>query len=109
MLHANRIQRTGLDTVPACHAHVLKNHRRLEGTVQLLEHFMGTRRHGRAKALVRVAGFRIAPFIVNYGKRFFGLQAHIHPYCGAGRMAVITGVLEIFHQVINQVKISDGR
>ena len=68
MLPPDGVQRAGLDTIPASHAHVLENHRGFERTVQLLEHFMVTRRHGRTKALFRVAGFRIARFVIDYSK-----------------------------------------
>jgi hypothetical protein len=61
-------QRTGRDTIPASHAHVVKNGRGIEDAVDLFEDFMGARRHSRADPVLGVADRRGAAVVIHYRK-----------------------------------------
>lgn len=65
MLYLDRIQGTGLDTVPASHAHVLEDYWWFKDAIDLFHHFPGTGRCCSAKAFVRIAFPWIAAFKIH--------------------------------------------
>lgn len=65
---------TGLDAVPAAHAHVLKNHGRLKTAIDLFDHFAAAGGGGCAHSSFGIALPRVAPVILHSCKSFLGLQ-----------------------------------
>jgi hypothetical protein len=85
VFHADGVQGTGGNAIPASHAKVLKNDRGFEFPVDLLDHLMGAGRHSGANPLFRVALPGVAFCIVHDCEGFFGLQAHFSSMIGKGR------------------------
>jgi hypothetical protein len=59
------IQRTGFDTVPATHAHVLKNHWWFKNAIDLFDYFMGASRCGCANSFFGIASLWVAPSVIH--------------------------------------------
>ena len=65
MLGADRVQRTGLNTIPAPHAHILKYHGLFKGAIDLFQYFMGAGWYCGATALLRVTLFGAAFIVIH--------------------------------------------
>jgi hypothetical protein len=68
MLHLNGIQWASFNTIPASHAHIVKNYWRVKNVIDLFDNFMGASRYSRANPPFRVAFPGIAPFIIYHRK-----------------------------------------
>lgn len=74
VMDPNGPQGARLDTIPAAHAHVLKNHGLFEGTVDLFEHLVGAGFGCSTPPVLRIAFFRTTDVEIQHGKCFLGLH-----------------------------------
>ena len=65
MPYLDCLQRTGLNTIPTSHAHVLKNYWWFKNAIDLFDHLMGASRCCCANTFFRIASLWTAPLKIH--------------------------------------------